>query len=98
MTRSERERAAVVGVFGLHLVLLAESTDPSTLNLTAELMDRVHDCADALLILAKQPERQRDYVDALPDETKLVLCMWLIGAGLAAKLVRRAAMCADSCQ
>ena len=95
MNREVRERAAIVGVFGLRLVLLAESTDPGSLNLTVELMDRVHDSADVLLELRGNPKLQREYVAAMPENARLVLCMWLLGTGLAAKLVRRAAMCAE---
>jgi len=48
-----------------------------------------------LLELRGNPKLQREYVAAMPENARLVLCMWLLGTGLAAKLVRRAAMCAE---
>jgi hypothetical protein len=75
-------------LFGEPLVRLAESTDPMALELTAGLMDRVHDGADALLTMRGDTEEQHRYVLALPHEVRLALCMWLMDTGLASKLVR----------
>jgi hypothetical protein len=75
-------------LFGEPLVRLAEVTDPASLDLTAALMDRVHDGADALLTLRGDIEEQHRYVLALPHEVRLALCMWLMDTGLASKLVR----------
>lgn len=77
-------------LFGEPLVRLAEVTDPAALDLTAALMDRVHDGADALLTLRGDTEEQHRYVLALPHEVRLALCMWLMDTGLASKLVRAA--------
>lgn len=77
-------------LFGEPLVRLAEVTDPASLDLTAALMDRVHDGADALLTLRGDTEEQHRYVMALPHEVRLALCMWLMDTGLASKLVRAA--------
>lgn len=74
-------------LFGEPLVRLAEQTDPMELDLSAGLMDRVHDGADALLTLHGDTEEQHRYVQALPHEVRLVLCMWLMDTGLATKLV-----------
>jgi len=75
-------------LFGEPMVRLAETTDPMALELTAALMDRVHDGADALLTMRGDTEEQHRYVRALPHEVRLALCMWLMDTGLAAKLVR----------
>ena len=77
-------------LFGEPLLKLAETTDPMALDLTAALMDRVHDGADALLTLCGNLEEQHRYVLDLPHEVRLALCMWLMDTGLAAKLVRAA--------
>ena len=53
-----------------------------------ELMESVHDAADALLTMRGHPERQRGYLAGLPFTVRLVLCMWLTDTELAAKLIR----------
>lgn len=75
-------------LFGEPLVRLAEATDPMELELTAALMDRVHDGADALLTMRGDTEEQHRYVLGLPHEVRLALCMWLTDTGMAAKIVR----------
>ena len=75
-------------LFGEPVAFLADITDPATLNLTAALMDRVHDGADALLTLRGNLLEQHRYISGLPFEVRLVLCMWLKDLNLAAKLVR----------
>lgn len=85
---NKRVRAEVSRLFGEPLVRLADMTDPAGLDLSAALMDRVHDGADALLTLRGDMAEQHRYVQALPHEIRLVLCMWLMDTGLAAKLVR----------
>lgn len=75
-------------LFGDAVVFLADITDPVTLDLSAALMDRVHDGADALLGMRGNPAEQQRYVANLPFEVRLVLCMWLKDIHLAAKLVR----------
>lgn len=77
-------------LFGELIVRKAQKTDPIDLNLTAELMDSVHDGADTLLIMQGNTEAQRRYIRALAYEVRLVLCMWLIDTSLAAKLIRKA--------
>lgn len=77
-------------LFGELIVRKAQKTDPIDLNLTAELMDSVHDGADTLLIMQGNAEAQRRYIHALAYEVRLVLCMWLIDTSLAAKLIRKA--------
>ena len=53
-----------------------------------ELMEAVHDAADALLTMRGHPERQRGHLAGLPFTVRLVLCMWLTDTELAAKLIR----------
>lgn len=75
-------------LFGEPVVYLAKITDPATLDLTAELMDRVHDGADALLNMRANLAEQQRYITGLPFTVRLVLCMWLIDTDLASKLIR----------
>lgn len=75
-------------LFGEPVVRLARITDPATLELSAALMDRVHDGADALLTMRGHPDEQCRYVGELPFDVRLVLCMWLMDTDLAAKLIR----------
>ena len=63
-------------------------TDPATLDLSAALMDRVHDGADALLTMRGHLAEQHRYIGGLPFDVRLVLCMWLMDTDLAAKLIR----------
>jgi hypothetical protein len=75
-------------LFGEPVAYLANITDPVTLDLTAELMDRVHDGADALLNMRGNLAEQQRYIAGLPFTVRLVLCMWLIDTDLASKLIR----------
>lgn len=75
-------------LFGEPVAYLAKITDPVTLDLTAELMDRVHDGADALLNMRGNLAEQQRYITGLPFTVRLVLCMWLTDTELAAKLIR----------
>jgi len=87
-------KAQVIGemrqLFGELIVRRAQKTDPVKLNLSADLMDSVHDGADALLVMRGNTTAQRHYVRELAYEVRLVLCMWLIDTSLAAKLIRTA--------
>ena len=83
--------AEVRALFGEPVAYLAAILDPAEINLTAELMDRVHDAAYALLRLAEDPEGQQKYVQGLPFDVRVLLCMWLVDTGTAAKLTRAAA-------
>ena len=75
-------------LFGEPVIYLASITDPVTLDLTAALMDRVHDGADALLTMRGHLAEQHLYIGGLPFDVRLVLCRWLMDTDLAAKLVR----------
>lgn len=75
-------------LFGEPVAYLANITDPVTLDLTAELMDRVHDGADALLNMRGNLAEQQRYITGLPFTVRLVLCMWLMDTDLASKLIR----------
>ena len=88
MMKKNRIDGELVRLFGEPLIRLAEFTDPLALELSAALMDRVHDGADALLTMRGDPGEQHRYVQDLPHEVRLVLCMWLLDTGLASKLVR----------
>jgi hypothetical protein len=89
--RSARIEREMIALFGEPTVLVARMVDPALLALSADLMDRVHDAADAVLARTGRPAVQRRYVAELPSDVRLVLCMWLMDTGLAAKLVRRVA-------
>ena len=69
---------------------VAAVTDAATLDLSAGLMERVHDGADALLKMRQHPGEQMRYVSELPFDVRLVLCMWLLDCELADKLAQRA--------
>jgi hypothetical protein len=88
--RSARMQRELIALFGEPTVLVAKMVDPALLALSADLMDRVHDAADAVLARTGRPAAQRKHVGELPSDVRLVLCMWLMDTGLAAKLTRRA--------
>jgi len=75
-------------LFGEPVTSLAKIVGLESLAITPELMETVHDAADALLTMRGQPERQRAYLVGLPFTVRLVLCMWLTDTTLAAKLIR----------
>ena len=81
---------AIRRLFGDVVCSVASGTDAATLDLSAGLMDRVHDGADALLKLRQHPDEQMRYVSELPFDVRLVLCMWLLDCELADKLAQRA--------
>ena len=75
-------------LFGEPVTSLAKIVGLESLAVTPELMESVHDAADAMLTMRGQSERQRGYLAGLPFTVRLVLCMWLIDTELAAKLIR----------
>lgn len=75
-------------LFGEPVSSLAKIVGLESLAVTPELMESVHDAADALLTMRGHPERQRGYLAGLPFTVRLVLCMWLTDNALAAKLIR----------
>lgn len=75
-------------MFGEPVVYLAQITDVATLDLSAALMDRVHDGADALLTMRGSLAEQQRYIGGLPFLVRLVLCMWLMDTDLVSKLIR----------
>lgn len=77
-------------LFGEPVAYLAQITDIANLDLTAELMDAVHDGADTLLNMRGNVKLQQRYVGGLPFTERLVLCMWLMDTELASKLIRAA--------
>jgi hypothetical protein len=83
IVRRDLELAAL---FGRALVDEAHRTEVCDLTLSAELMENVHDAADALLDKSGDTRAQQAIVSALTPLTRLVLCMWLVDLGLAAKL------------
>jgi hypothetical protein len=81
---------AIRRLFGDVVCSVAGGADAATLDLSAGLMDRVHDGADTLLKLRRYPEEQLRYVSELPFDVRLVLCMWVMDCDLADKLAQRA--------
>ena len=75
-------------LFGEPVSSLAKIVGLESLEITPELMESVHDAADALLTMRGHPERQRGYLAGLPFTVRLVLCMWLNDSELATKLIR----------
>ena len=75
-------------LFGEPVSSLAKIVGLESLEITPELMESVHDAADALLTMRGHPERQRGHLVGLPFTVRLVLCMWLTDTELAAKLIR----------
>lgn len=75
-------------LFGEPVSSLAKIVGLESLEITPELMESVHDAADAMLTMRGHPERQRGYLAGLPFTVRLVLCMWLTDTELAAKLIR----------
>ena len=75
-------------LFGEPVTSLAKIVGLESLAVTPELMESVHDAADALLTMRGQSERQSIYLAGLPFTVRLVLCMWLTDTELAAKLIR----------
>ena len=75
-------------LFGEPVTSLAKIVGLESLEITPELMESVHDAADAMLTMRGQSERQRGYLAGLPFTVRLVLCMWLNDSELATKLIR----------
>ena len=75
-------------LFGEPVSSLAKIVGLESLEITPELMESVHDAADAMLTMRGQSERQRGYLAGLPFTVRLVLCMWLTDTGLAARLIQ----------
>ena len=75
-------------LFGEPVTSLAKIVGLESLAVTPELMESVHDAADALLTMRGHPERQRGYLAGLPFTVRLVLCLWLNDSELATKLIR----------
>lgn len=86
--RKKREIDQMRQLFGEAVVYIASLADPIDLDLSESLMDRIHDAADRLMTLSGSPAEQVRYVSAMPFETRLVLCMWLMDTNLAAKMIR----------
>ena len=75
-------------LFGEPIASLAKIVGLESLAVTPELMESVHDAADALLTMRCHPERQRGYLAGRPFTVRLVLYMWLTDTELASKLIR----------
>ena len=81
-------RQDLKNLFGEPVTSLAKIVGLESLAVTPELMEAVHDAADAMLTMRGQSERQRGYLAGLPFTVRLVLCMWLNDSELATKLIR----------
>ena len=86
--RRKTSRQDLRHLFGEPVTSLAKIVGLEVLEITPELMESVHDAADALLTMRGQLGRQRAYLVGLPFTVRLVLCMWLTDTELAAKLIR----------
>mgnify|MGYP000343703129 FL=1 len=75
-------------LFGEPVTSLAKIVGLESLAVTPELMEAVHDAADALLTMRGHLAEQHRYIGGLPFDVRLVLCMWLTDTELAAKLIR----------
>lgn len=87
--RIKRRDRELEALFGPAMVLVAKAADPACLELTADLMEKVHATADLLLRLSGKPAEQRKLVKFLPSDVRMVLCMWIMDMNLAAKLTER---------
>ncbi len=86
--RKEEQGRELRQLFGEPVVYLAQITDIANLDLSAELMDNVHDSAGVLLTMRGKVQMQQRYINGLPFTVRLVLCMWLMDTELASKLIR----------
>ena len=86
---TEQGAQAIKRLFGDVVCSVAAGTDAASLDLSAGLMDRVHDGADTLLAMRRHPDEQMRYVSELPFEVRLVLCMWLLDCDLVDKLISK---------
>jgi hypothetical protein len=75
-------------LFGAAVLQTAEQTDPAALELSAALVDAVHEAADALLAHRGDVTAQRAIVAGLPYPVRLLTCMWILDTGLAATVIR----------
>lgn len=87
LARRQRRERELAALFGEDCLAQARVTDPADLHLTADLMETVWDAADDLLRDAGNPEKQRATIAAIPEGTRLVLCMWVLDLELAGKLL-----------
>jgi hypothetical protein len=86
--RKKAQHKELRQLFGEPVAYLAQITDIANLELSAELMDSVHDGADTLLTMRGKVRLQQRYIEGLPFTVRLVLCMWLMDTELASKLIR----------
>ena len=78
---------AIERLFGRACVRAA--TDTNLLAVSAEVVAEVHAGAGALLARRHDPAAQLRYVEQLPDNVRLLLCLWLMDPTVAAKLTER---------
>jgi hypothetical protein len=84
--RIESELACL---FGRETVTQARHTDIVDLRLDADFVDGIAQTAGQLINVKGQPGQQRELVNSLDRDKRLLLCMWLIDTDLAGKLVSR---------
>jgi len=86
LERERRRERELVALFGRDLVKRASGADPADLDLSAELMDAVHDAADRMLDRVGDPQAQRALIKTLPGDVRLVLCMWIQDLNMAVRM------------
>jgi len=87
--RASRLESELACLFGRETVTQAKRTDIVDLELDAAFVDGIAETAGQLIQAKGRPEQQRELVNSLDRNNRLVLCMWLIDTDLASKLVNR---------
>ena len=87
--QSSRLESELASLFGRETVSQARRTDIAALDLDAAFVDGIAETAGRLIDAKGQPGQQRELVNSLDRDKRLVLCMWLIDSDLAGKLVNR---------
>ena len=83
MSRLEIE---VQHLFGEETLVRARCLDPAGID--AAVAAQVAEDADNLLDASGQPDRQRELVQDMGQDRRLVLCRWLIDKGIRAKITK----------
>lgn len=82
-----RMESELTCLFGQELVTQARRTDIGSLNLDSDFIHSISEIAGQLLRLSGHPQKQTALVGRLDRDRQLVLCAWIIGGDLPAKLV-----------
>lgn len=74
-------KSELVVLFGRDVVEQSERLGMSAFEWNTKRVVQVQDAADRLLSHKGHPERQREAASELPEETKLMLCVWMLNPG-----------------